>query len=305
MKNILLLLALSVNMAQAQYSLSLNLQKGNTYSLALNSDNHFNGEMNGQKIAMTTAMTGIMKFKVLSVSDTGYQLEASYDTLHFAVKSPMGNMEFSSGNSTDDNLANGPMNMMGNKHFEITILKNGAVSDIKSPDTTEFSTMMKNFPMIQGMKQMMMMGPMKHSFSKEAMKENMEKMTAVFPNKKVKLNETWSSVIQPDSNMDHSLKTTYQLISYADGIAIIKGHTETKASGGHKQANGFGMMLPLTYNLEGESFSTIQINTNTGWIKQAEIKNELKGNVQMKNKDNKETKNDPIQMEGMLTISGN
>jgi len=306
MKYLLILLTLAVSNAEAQYSLALNLEKGNQYSFTIHSTNHFTGEMNGQKMAMISTMNGVMKFKVTKASGTEYELEASYDTLHITMKSPMGKMEFSSGNASGDNEeAAGPLNMMTNKHFNITLLKNGSISKIETPDTVGFSSMMKNFPMLQGMKQMFMMGPMKQSFSKEAMKENMEKMTAIFPNKKVGINDTWGTEILPDSNMNHSVKITYQLVSYQGGIATIKGHRESIAKSSDKQAPGFGMMMmfPVKYELDGESESVFQVDTRSGWIKDASIKENVKGHVQMQNPNDKEAKNTPIEMEGMVSIS--
>ena len=307
MKYIFFFVALSVNLAHAQqYTLALNLEKGNTYSVNINSTNHFIGEMDGRSMSMNSVMTGTMKFKVVKASATDYELEATYDTLHLTVKSPMGNMEFSSGNASGDgNSMGSPLDMMMGRHFNITILKNGAVSKIDYPDTAGFMNMMKNFPMAQGMKQMMMMGPMKKSFSMESMKENMEKLTAIFPNKKVSLNETWGSVVQPDSGSDNTIKTSYQLISYQSGIATIKGHTESKATS-NKKHNGYGfmmMMFPIVYDLQGESESTIQINAATGWVKEATIKNELKGNVKMNDPNNKQAKSGPVQMNGDVKIS--
>jgi hypothetical protein len=195
--------------------------------------------------------------------------------------------------------------MMTGKHVNITLLKNGAVSKIDNPDTTGFANMMKNFPMAQALKQMMMMGPVKKMFSRESMKENMEKFTAIFPNKKVNINDTWGSVIKPDSASDNTIKTNYQLISYQSGIAVIKGHTESKANSQQKQSGGSGMMMmfPVVYDLDGESESTIQVSTATGWIKEASIKNELKGNIQMKNTSDKQAKPNPVQMNGTVTIS--
>src|ERR1022692_2493103 len=307
MKYFLLLLALSANLAYGQqYTLALNLEKGNTYFLKINSTNHFNGEMDGKKMAMTFVMTGTMKFKVVKVSATDYELEASYDTMHLAMKSPMGDMEFSSGNSSEDANATGPLNMTTSRHFNITILKNGAVSKIDNPDTTGFMSIIKNFPIAQGLKKMMMMGPMKKSFSRKSMKENMEKLTAIFPNKKVALNESWGSVIKPDSGSDNTIKTSYQLVSYESGIATIKGHTESKAASNQKQGAGSGvgfMMFPIVYDLKGESESTIQVSTATGWVKEATIKNELKGNIKMSTSNNKQAKSGPVQMDGNVKIS--
>jgi Family of unknown function (DUF6263) len=307
MKYIFLLFFGCTNFAYGQYTLALNLEKGDTYFLKINAINHFSGEIDGKKMAMNAAMTGTMKFKVVKVSAIDYELEASYDTLHITLKGPMGQMEFSAGNSSQDSdFISGPLNIMVSKHINITLLKNGAVSKIDNPDTSGFSAMLKNFPMAQGMKQMMM-GHFKKSFSREAMKENMEKFTAIFPNKKVGLNESWGSVIKSDSGSDTTIKTSYQLVSYQSGIAIIKGHTEShsasKASSAQKQPYGLGFMFPVISDLEGESESTIQVSTATGWIKDATFKNEMKGHIQIKGTPDKQAKAGPVHMDSDITIS--
>ena len=87
MKHIFFFVALSANFACAQqFTLALNLEKGSTYSVNINSTNHFIGEMDGRTMSMNSVMTGTMKFKVVKASATDYELEATYDTLHLTVK---------------------------------------------------------------------------------------------------------------------------------------------------------------------------------------------------------------------------
>ena len=304
MKYILFLTTLYANIAYSQYNLALNLEKNSTYHLKINTADRFSWEADGHPMTGSYNMTGTMNFKVVGVSATGYELEAAYDSIHFVMKSPMGKFEFNSGNDEDGSSV---MNTMRDKHIKITLLKNGAVSKIENPDTSGFFPMMKNNPMMNGMKQMMMMGAFKQSFNKETMKENIEKLTAIFPDKKVNINESWGSVIRPDSGSNNMAKTSYQLISYKDGIAVIKGHSETIANSNnsHPHSMGPGMMFPMMmpiYDVKGESESTIEINTSTGWIKEATVKNELKGHVQM-NEPNKANKESPVQINGDIKIS--
>ena len=151
----------------------------------------------------------------------------------------------------------------------------------------------------------MMTGSFKKSFNRDALKENIEKFTAIFPNKKVSLEESWGSVIKPDSNSDNTIKISYRLVSYQSGIAVIKGHTESTAKISHKNnEKGFGINAASGGDFAGESESTIQVNTKTGWIKDAEIKNDLKGRIQMKSRSDSAVKDSPLQIHGDLTISG-
>ena len=302
MKYILTLVALCGNLAYGQYSLGLNLVKGNTYFLDINTTMHFDGEMNGQKMSMNSTMTAFARFKVVEASDLEYKLEASYDSFHIAIKSPMGLMEFSTNNTSGNNdITSGALNPMTKKHFNVTLLKNGAVKKIENSDTTGYLSMLKNFPMAEGIKKMLMMSHFKHSYNREAMKENIEKLTAIFPNKKVSLNEAWGETIMPDSGTDNSIKTSYQLVDYNSGIATIKGHSESKLSSTQKQGNRF----PVIYDLQGKSESTIKVDAVTGWIKEEEINQDLTGQLKLKtNTASEEGKTSPVQIAVTVKISG-
>ncbi len=146
--------------------------------------------------------------------------------------------------------------------------------------------MMKKFPMAQMLKNMMMHGTYKNHLSKEAMKENFEKMTAVFPDHKVAVNDTWASVIKPDSATHDMIKINYQLIGYANGIATIKRNTEI-----------------IGRDLSGKTESTMQINASTGWIKEATIQSNFHGNPHIK-KDTTDNKPSTIQIEGSASVKG-
>lgn len=299
MKYILTLVALCTNLAYGQYSLGLNLEKDHTYFLNINTILQANGEMSGQKMQMTSNMTAFARFRVVKASEQEYELEASYDSVHMAIKSPMGQMEFSTNHFSGNNDV-GPGGMT-NKHFTVVLLRNGAVRKIENHDTTGFSSILKNFPMAEGIKQMLMMGRFNHSFDREAMRKNLEKLTAIFPDKKVNLNDTWGETIMQDSGTDNTIKTNYQLSDYHSGIATIKGNSESKLSSNQKQGNRF----PAMFDLHGKSESTIKVDATTGWIKDGEIKQELNGQIKLKtNAGSEEGKPSPIQILATVKISG-
>ena len=302
MKYILTLVALYGNLAYGQYSLGLNLEKGSTYFLNISTTMHFDGEMNGQKMSMSSTTTAYARFKVIEASDLGYKLEASYDSFHIAIKSPMGLMEFSTNTTSGNNdMSSGTSNTMSKKYFNVTLLKNGAVEKIENSDTTAYLAMLKNFPMAEGIKKMLQMGNFKNSFNRQTLKENIEKITAIFPNKKVRLNEAWGETIMPDSGTDNSIKTSYQLVDYTAGIATIKGHSESKLRSVPKQ----GARFPVNYDLQGKSESTIKVDAATGWIKEAEINRDMTVQLKLKT-DNatQEAKASPIQIAFTVKMNG-
>ncbi len=299
MKYALILIALCSNLAHGQYSLGLNLEKNHDYFLNINTILQANTEMNGQKMQVISNMTAFARFRVVRASELEYELEASYDSIHVAIKSPMGKMEFSTNNVSGNNdMGAGGLN---DKHFTVVLLKNGAIKKIENHDSTGYSSMLKNFPVAEGIRQMLMMGRFHHSFNHEAMRKNLEKLTAIFPNKKVNLNDTWGETIIPDSGTDNSIKTNYQLTDYHSGVATIKGNSETKLTGNQKQEARFPAMI----DLRGKSESTLKVEAATGWIREGEIKEELNGQIKLKTTaGSQEGDTCPIQIEATVKISG-
>jgi hypothetical protein len=296
MKYILSLLFIGLQLSQAQYALVLNPKKGSSYYLNMNSSFNLNTEMNGQKQVFNSMMTGLAKFDVKDVTDSGVVLEASFDSMHITSRTPMGKFEFTSDKSAQEAAA---MNAMANQHFTVTLGKNGSVKKIHHPDTSGMSGMMRNFPGLDQIRRMLMMGNMQRGFNEKKMKENLEKLTAVFPDKKVNLNEEWGYTIRPDSAADHEIKTVYRLVSYQGGLATIKGTSTSKASGSEKQ----GGKMPGSYQLDGNSDMTFTVDASTGWIKEAVIKRNLTGHIEMKDNSNT-SKTIPVQLTIEAKLSG-
>jgi hypothetical protein len=262
----------------------------------MNSSFTLKTEMNGQKQAINSMMTGLAKFNVKDVTDSGVVLEASFDSLHITSRTPMGRFEFTSDNSGQEAAA---MNAMANQHFSITLGKNGSVKKIHHPDTAGMSGMLNNFPGLDQIRRMLMMaGNMRRGDDPKKMKENLEKLTAIYPDKKVNLNEEWGSTIT-DSAGNHEIKTVYRLVSYQGGMATIKGTSTSKASGSGRQ----GEKMPGAYQLDGNSDMTFVVDALTGWIKEATIKRNLTGRLEMKDKSNT-TKTIPIQITIEAKLSG-
>jgi Family of unknown function (DUF6263) len=268
MKTIFILLPFLANLAFGQYKLALNLQKGNTYSLAFNSTTKFVGETNGQKTVVSALSTGIMRFKVINSSDTGYTLEASCDSFRFSMKTPLGKMEFISGDSSmEDGQPTANTKRPGDKHFNITVYKNGAVNKIENPDTAGFARMFSHLPMAEMIKRFMMAGNLRKQFNHQAMKENLEKLTAIFPDKKVALNESWGSVIHSDSSTGNEIKIDNQLTAYSPSTATITSHRQSTwgNTGTQKKA-----LIPA-HKIKIDTVSVMQVNTNSCWISEVRI----------------------------------
>ena len=305
MKQFLLLVALSGNLAYGQYSLGLHLDKGHVYLMHVSAKAKGSNEMEGKKMDFSAAMNGISRIRVLEAGEQEFTLEASYDTLHMTMMTPMGRSEFSTSPSLRE-MAGGKADPMNLPHLLITVSKNGSIKKIMNPDTTGgMLSILKNLPMLEAMKRMMMMrqtgssGQQKKSNGHKAMKERMELITAVYPDKKVGLHEHWGHSFQADSVLDQMVSTDFELLAYGGGVATIRGHAESKKVSMPKKGPGFPVDLDIASKVE----SNFSVDAASGWIKSGDFSAETKGQVQIK--DSKApggARNMPFQLTATISI---
>ena len=296
MKYILSILFIGLQISQAQYSLVFNPGKGSSHTLQVNSSFNLNTEMNGQKQVFHSMMTGLARFSVKDVTDSGVVMEVSFDSLHITSRTPMGKFEFTADRSDGEIAA---MNAMANHQFTITLAKNGSVKKIHHPDTAGMSAMIRNFPGFDQIRRMLMMGNMRKGFNQRKMKEDLEKLTSIFPDKKVNINEEWGYTIKPDSANNREIKTVYRLVSYQGGLATIRGTSIAKATSSDKQDG----RMPATYQLDGNAEMSFTVDASTGWIQDAVIKRTLTGHIEMKDRSNA-TKSIPVQLTIEAKLTG-
>ena len=154
---------------------------------------------------------------------------------------------------------------------------NGTIHEIKNIDKL-FNSVFDEFKDLPQMQKTQIEAQLKKAYGEKAFKGNLETASAIFPDKKVSINDTWQNKIQVEAGMAIEINTTYTLVEYSTDYAIIKGNGVTKTlDKGAIPING----VPAKYDLSGTTISTIKINSNTGWILEANINQNIEGKVEI------------------------
>ena len=278
MKYFLALIFLFANVANAQYRLALNLEKGAIYYHRTSATLVINEDVNGQKIDINTTISGTMSFKVIDKSATDFQLETSYTELGMTMKTPNGDISFSSKKPADDkDVFSILLRNMLNHSFVITMQANGKIKEIKGIDSL-WDNIMTGLPEMDETKKTQVLNQLKQSYGENSLRGNIEQITAIFPEGKVKLNDVWETRVALKSTMSALVVNHFKLIDYNKQFANIEDSANMKTTDAETQVNG----LPAVYNLSGTTISKIKIDAKTGWISEAEIKQHLKGTVNIK-----------------------
>jgi len=277
MRYLLLLSILFTNFAEAQYRLALNLEKGNTYIQRSSADLTINQEINGQKMDIVSTISGIMGFKVVEKSASSYILETVYTELNMSMKTPNGEVSFSSTKPYDEkDIFSRLLKNMIDHPFYINMQSTGKITEIKGIDSL-WTNIFSSFPELDADKKEQILAQLKQSYGENSLRGNIEQLTAIFPSQKVKINDQWQNSIELRTTMHATINNHFKLLDYNPSYFDIENHADTRTSDDTVQTNG----MSATYKLAGPTDSRIKIDTKTGWIIEANTHMELKGTLQL------------------------
>ncbi len=260
--------------------LRLCLQAGESYNLRMVAEQKISQTIQEQtQDILQTIGTGYT-FDVEDVDfDGSITVKVTYHSILFKQDGPMGKFEY---DSSDPPAEIPPMamgfNALVGQSFTMIISPEGNVKDIYGVDEM-LSNMIEqldlpDFPMMDDL-----MKNLKGQFGDEALKENMEKMMAVFPDSPVGIGERWTKRLVLSRGFPMILDNTWTLKARKDGLAIIEVRSVVEPN---EEAPPIDMgIMKINYKLSGEQKGTMEIQEITGWPVQGELTQKFSGQVEM------------------------
>ncbi|NEM98179.1 DUF6263 family protein [Pontibacter burrus] len=287
---LLFLLTFSVSAFAQKSGLSLNLQKDQVYKQTTTSSSTIVQDINGQKLNMVMTMNGTMSYRVKAVNANGFNMEASFDNLSMAMQLPQGAVEFSSEKNDPNDVFSRILGSMKNKPFRLVMSKSGKVTEIQDIDAL-WGTAINQFSELSEAEKAQIQEQIMKSYGEAAMKGSIESATAIYPEKLVNKGDKWTVSTKLEAGMAADLTTDFQYAENNADHALIKGNATiaTANKDAYIETNG----MPMKYNMAGSQVSEIKVDKKTGWILEATINQNMKGDAHIK---------DNPQVPGGLTI---
>jgi len=256
--------------------LSLKLEKGNEYKQTIVSKATVVQEVTGQKISMVMTISGAMSFLVKDIAENGYNMEIKYEKLSMSMQMPQGSLEFTSEKNDPNDIFSTILGAMINRPFEITMSKLGKVTEIKNVEDL-WEGAINQFEQLPEMQREQIKAQIMKAYGADALRGNIEMVTAIYPDNKVNYGDKWTVNTTLESGMSANMSTEYEFAELTSDYALIKGNSiiETADKDAYIESNG----MPMKYDLKGSMGSEIKVDKNTGWILEAKIKQEIKGDV--------------------------
>lgn len=249
-------------------ALRFNLQKGKSYDYHMNMDMEQN--MGEQK--MSTGMD--MNYEMKVIDDDGKSKTISTSYRRVAMNMSMGGqkMEFSSDKPPTAADPTNPMGMMGNmfaamkgKSFIIKVNPQGEITKVEGFD--KIGEAMANEMKMDEAKKKQVIEGFKNQFNENAVKESFGQSFDIFPDKKVKVGDSW------EKKTVMSVKDTKMTTSTTYTVKGIKGNTMELDTKSKMSFNG------MPADMKG----TLFVDINTGLVKNGTIKQNMGGERKMVN----------------------
>lgn len=271
----------------------LNLQKGKTYGYLMKMDMDMAMEMLGKPINSKMDMDFGFKLNVDDIDKDGnYNMTCTYDEIKFMVNAAGQEMGYDSKNPDA-----GGSGMMGdmfkkifgsmvNKQFKMTMSPKGEISKVEG--IKELTNSMVDAMDVPAAQKENMRQQMEASFSEEKIKQNFQQGFNVFPDKAVKVGESWHKTMTQDMSnmkMNTDVKFTVKEIT-GDVVKLdLDGVIESSANEGSAAAGT---------EMTGTQKGTMVINRSNGLARQSTIDMDAKVKA----------KGIPMTMKGTITVEG-
>lgn len=262
--------------------LMIKFKKGDSYKVEANNSSKTKMTISNQNNENDEIEKYVYNFKITDIDkDNTYTINSTIKSIYFKSTGSGGTYEYDSLRDTAKNDINSMMmtSFIG-KSFTIKITPTGEVKEVTGFDEL-INTQIDNLPLGDEYKTTEK-NILKQFFGKDSLKQQVEQMFKVYPDKKVNVGDKWSTKMSTSLGIPMIIDSTFQLKEEKDAIATVSEYSKIYVDQNKKTVKIDGMNEKA--NVSGVQNSTIKINENSGLIIDQEITQKLTGTIGM-NKD--------------------
>ncbi|TCD12959.1 hypothetical protein EZ449_02625 [Pedobacter frigidisoli] len=256
--------------AQKSYVLKQNLPIGKKYGFSMISDQIINQKIGGQKINLTQNIGTDYTFAIRNGDNLEKDIEVVYNRIY--MKSVVGGNTMTMDSDDQDTTKQNPFKGLKGATFNMVMEPNGTIKSLTGIEqmlTNMASKMAKDSVMMQNIK-----ASLSKQFNSEGMKQTMESSLKIYPDKPVKIGDSWTVDTKMQMTMPIETITKYTLKEVRDGIAYL-GVSGTLISKGNFETMGNKMETNLTGTNSGDA----ELDIKTGLILNSHLRIELVGTM--------------------------
>lgn len=273
------LVCLTVTARADATQLRLKPAKGDVQKMKVTSDQKITQTVEGKPVEMTQTLGLGYTLATEDVDADGLAtIKVSYDSVTFKHQSAMGTVEYDSAAPAPPQLH--PMvkgfAALSGQSFTMKITPTGKVTQVSGLDAM-VNSIIKKLDVPDGNAKAATEKSIRSQFGEDAIKESMETLLAIYPDKAVNVGDSWSRKVTVTRGLPITSENTFTLKDASNGaIALdVKGKLSTNPDAAPLDMG----QLKVSYNLTGDQTGTMTLNADTGWVKSAQFVQKLGGDM--------------------------
>ncbi|MEM6516016.1 MAG: DUF6263 family protein [Bacteroidota bacterium] len=268
---ILIFLFFGILTVKAQYSLSYNLNIGDTYRVVQNANQEIVQTMDGSEHIMNNLIEGVFIFKVETLNDSLITFNFSFDRFKMTSTSSMMGELMSV--DTNDRIAESDVegklfSGLTESNLKMEMYKNGHIKSIAGTETM-VNGMINKAGNFDDFTKELMKEAMNKEFGGKTLSESFEQLTFIYPNEEVKQGAKWNTTYNGKVSaeniwtLDNVSKDSFQISGQSkvnfktDDTTIsmnLEGTTQTKVT----SSRDSGFISSMTSNSKAEGISVMK-----------------------------------------------
>lgn len=273
-RNVLLIAAFIIAgmVAQAQIKPTFNPAQGQKYTYRTATDQKIVTSFAGQQMVMNTVTEMLTEISVKEKTNNEVKLDLTYKEIVMTLSSAMMNFKIDTKNKVGntegiEKIGADLFNCIIGKTLQIVVDPNGSVKSLTGYNAI-MSEIEKVLLPLGDMGQQM--GLFTQAFSEEAIKTTFEQTYTFYPDKEIKIGESWNKDNKFSmAGMEIEAKTSYTIKSVSNDIAVVGvASVMTMKTGGETEGE-----------MKGDQKGEMRLGVKTGMPMQSTSEGSIKGTI--------------------------
>lgn len=263
-------------------NLRLKLNKGDRFKMEMINKQSISQEIMGQKQDMTQAFRYVYSFEVLEKNKDGLaDVKVTFLEVDINMKSSLGETSYKSSDPPEEISPQLQIfAFMVGQSYAMKINTQGKVQTISGVDEM-MDKLIEAMEISEDSVGQILRNNLKSQYGDSSVKADMESMFSIYPQKPVRIGDSWSNTSNRSQLMPRTITNTWTLRGVKDGLALIDVASKIMPYDAAKPMEVMGMTI--RYDIQGTQKGQTKIDTKTGWVVESTVFQDLGGEVTMKN----------------------
>ena len=248
-----------------QLTLEYKLNKGDIFTIKQNAQQIITQNLDGATHELTNTINGVLQLKVLNQEEDNYNMELIFKDLNLKINSSIQGelMNVNAKEVTAEDVQSQIFNTLLDNPVQMTLSKTGDILEVRGGDSLVLK-MANASGLTDAFSLNMMKKSLEKEFGSEALSNSYKQLTYIYPQKKIKVGDTWENEYLGKL----SAKNSWTLKSITDSTASISGKAEITMD----------IKEPTTtMKLTGKQETEITADKISGFIQKMKVEGESEG----------------------------